>query len=412
MKFAFSARNFIASGRRPIVLAVAASAIVFYLAYHLTKFQLWLWWPPAPSGDASIQFDLARKIFAQAAYPPNDIFPYAPSAVIIFRSLSIGGPHIFMMVWSLLMAAGLIVTMRAALAQERADIQAAWLLIGAVAVVICDAPVSWDLRNANSNLVYLGLVMAGYGLLGRLPMLAGVLVGVSISLKLYSGLLLAWLFANAPRAAAAGVVTVVVLWFVLPVVLFGTDGTLTLYSGWREQVRTISDPSLHARLLANPDVGPPLVTLQRAIVNATGGTFGSPATLARLWLLWMIWGAALVWYTWRCRHAFPVAVPSRAALADWVVLLLAPLPFSPWLEPYHAIPLLVGALLCLAIALDETLARRDRIAALAALAPLLLFIVVKVPFAVRGFSLGFQFLVMVLALGYLRPGLAERRDSA
>src|SRR5262245_64985355 len=26
---------------------------------------------------------------------------------------------------------------------------------------------------------------------------------------------------------------------------------------------------------------------------------------------------------------------------DWVVLMLAPLPFSPWLEPYHAVPVLL-----------------------------------------------------------------------
>jgi hypothetical protein len=128
-------------------------------------------------------------------------------------------------------------------------------------------------------------------------------------------------------------------------------------------------------------------------------------------VLWSIWIAALLWYAWRCRAAFPVTAPSRAALADWIVLLLAPLPFSPWVEPYHAIPFLAGALLCVSIALDESLARRDRMAALAALATLLLFIVVRVPFDFRGFGLGAQFLIIVLVLGYLRPRLRQQADQ-
>ena len=88
------------------------------------------------------------------------------------------------------------------------------------------------------------------------------------------------------------------------------------------------------------------------------------------------------------------------------MLLLAPLPFSPWLEPYHAIPLLVGAMLCAAIALDRQIERRDRWIALAALAALALFLVVRVPFAIRGLQMLVQFLALTIALGLLRPRLA------
>ena len=44
-------------------------------------------------------------------------------------------------------------------------------------------------------------------------------------------------------------------------------------------------------------------------------------------------------------------------------------------------------------------------------ATLLLFIVLKVPFAVRGFGLGAQFLVFVFVLAYLRPRLDGRQTS-
>ena len=72
------------------------------------------------------------------------------------------------------MGAGLLTTLRASFASEREEIRAAWLLIGAIALFVADSPVSWDLRNANSNLVMLGLVLAGYALIGRHPVAGAV----------------------------------------------------------------------------------------------------------------------------------------------------------------------------------------------------------------------------------------------
>src|SRR5262245_39999315 len=258
-----------------------------------------------------------------------------------------------MTAWYFLMVAGLVVCLRASLVQERNETRAAWLLVGLVVILIADAPISWDLRNANSNLICIGLVMAGYALVGRIPVLAGIFVALAFSIKLYSGLLLVYLFFNGPRrATTAAAATVFILWLGLPVGLFGTDGTLRLYSGWSDQVRTIGDPPLHASLATRPG-GPPIVSLQTAVVNLTGAEFGSDTTRAWLSAIETIWLAALLVYAWRCRGTFCVPIPSRAVLADWVVLMLAPLPFSPWLEPYHAVPVLVAVLLCVAVALDD-----------------------------------------------------------
>jgi hypothetical protein len=73
--------------------------------------------------------------------------------------------------------------------------------------------------------------------------------------------------------------------------------------------------------------------------------------------------------------------------------------------------LFVGALLCVIIALDENAVRGDRMAALAAVATLLLFLVVRVPFSVRGFGLFAQLLVFVLVLAYLRPRLRRQPEG-
>jgi hypothetical protein len=403
----FDPDTLLRAGRSRTAQAAIGLVLFLYLAYHLTRFRLAGVWPIAPVGDASILYDNAIGIFQRVAYPDAIAFPYSPSAVVLFRALAAAGPTIFMLTWYALMVAGLIVSVRAALTQERAELRAAWPLIGIIAILLADSPIRWDLRNANSNLVYLGLVMAGYGLAGRRPLLAGTLVGLSISLKLYSGLLLAWLIVNGPRRMLyAGVAAMAVLWIALPLLLFSAEGTLQLYAGWKQQIEKIGDLSYQAYLATLP-AGPPLTTLHRAVVTLTGESFQSGRTQALVWLLRGGWVALLAWYAWRCRDCLVAQVPSRAALADWTVLLLAPLPFSPWLEPYHAIPLLVAAVLCTAIAMDRETARFDRLLALAALATLALFLAAGVSFEVRGLALLAQFFGIAAILGLLRPRLAR-----
>lgn len=403
--------SLVKAGGRPFTAFAAALGIAFYFAYHLTKFRADTVLPPAPRGDASIIYDQTRIIFQQASYPTDTIFPYPPSALFIFRVLELGGPTVFMCVWYALMALGLLVSVKASLVNESRDVRAAWLVIGLTALLLAGSPLSWDLRNANSNLIYLGIVMTGYGLLDRRPWLAGALIGLSMAFKLYSGLLLVWLLFSGPRRAIFGAgLTVIVLWLLLPAALFGLDGTHALYVSWIGQLRTISDPALHTRLMAAAG-GPPLVTLQRAVVALTGADFGSTKTLTWLWTLWSAWLGALALYAWRRRVSVAASAPSRSALADWIVLLLAPLPFSPWLEPYHAIPLFIGALLCIVIAVDESAVRKDRVAALLVLATLLLFIVIKVPFDVRGIGITAQFTVLVLVLAFMRPRLDRNQAT-
>ena len=104
-------------------------------------------------------------------------------------------------------------------------------------------------------------------------------------------------------------------------------------------------------------------------------------------------------------HRGAFNVPTRAALADWTVLLLAPLPFSPWLEPYHAIPMLPAAILLVAVALDDAILSRHRRIAVAALLAIVAVRMVGLPFSIRGLSLLAQFLVATVALGLLRPSL-------
>jgi hypothetical protein len=401
------------AGRQPAVVAAFSVARRVFLLYHVTHFSWSTVWPPALRDDAWIIHDLSRSVFAAADYPArlalgnmNAVFPYSPSAVVLFRPLTAGGPAMFMAIWYLLMSVGLVASIRSSLSQEeRSDLVANWLLVGAIALVVVSSPVTWDLRKANSNLIYLGIVLSGYALMGRRPALAGVLVALSISLKLYSGLLLLWLFLTGPRRALLScLVAMAVFWIVLPVVCFGIEGTIQVYAAWREQIRIVGDPWVYAQL-AEGAKGPPVITLRRAVMYLTGEAAGATTTQVYVLMLWAIWGATLAWYAWRAVPAGRVAIPSRAALADWTVLLLAPLPFSPWLEPYHAVPLLPGAILCVIVALDERSVRQDRFIALAALLGLAAAAFIPIPFMVRGLRLLAECLVLAVALGLLRPRL-------
>src|SRR5262245_36445040 len=136
--------RFIEAGQKPVIAALSGFGIALCLSYHLTRFQVSAVWPLAPRGDASIIFDQAHAIFERAAYPSSAIFPYPPSAVLIFYGLCIGGPAVFMTAWYFLMAAGLIVCLRASLGQAGEGTRAAWPRGGLVAVVIADAPSSWS----------------------------------------------------------------------------------------------------------------------------------------------------------------------------------------------------------------------------------------------------------------------------
>ena len=408
------------AGRRPEIVAALCVGLLIFLLYHLTRFSLSTVWPLVLRGDAWIIHDSSRAVFAASDYPArlalgnmNAVFPYSPSAVVLFRSLTAAGPAIFMATWLLMTAVGLLASMRASVAQEeRSELAGNWLLIGAIALVFASSPVTWDLRNANSNLIYLGVVLAGYALMGRRPLLAGALVALSISLKLYSGLLMVWLLLNGPRRAFYSCVAAcVVLWIALPVVFFGIEGAVRIYWGWYEQVRIVGDPWVYIQYPDSRE-GPPLITLRKAVMFLTDEAADAARTQVYVLMLCAVWGAALAWYAWRAGRAGRVGVPSRAALSDWTVLLLAPLPFSPWLEPYHAIPLLPGAILCVIIVLDERVAAKDRIIALAALLALALAAFVTTPFPVRGLRLLAQFLALTVALGLLRPRLPNGTSSA
>lgn len=390
---------------------VLAFGLTIYFVYQISRFHLANVWPLRPRADAWAMFELSRRVWDRGYLPAeafrpgilNSIFPSPPSAVLILKALTLTGPLIFTLTWLSLMAAGLVGTLRLSLAGDSLEHQLSWLVVGALALVAADGPVMWDLRNWNCNLIYLGLILAGYTTVNRRPVLAGILIGISVSLRLYSFLLLIWLLARGFRRAftAAGA-ALIVLWAICPILAFGPAGARAIYSGWFDQLKVVSGSWGYSMSL-NP-AHPPLVTLRAAASALTAeGPFGRE-TQALIGAILAVWFGALAWYVLRAAKTTPV-IPSRAALADWTVLLLAPLPLSPWLEPYHAIPIIPGVILCIVVALDDDVIRRDRLAAFFVVAALAIERRIPVPTSLGGFALFTRILELVVALALLRPRL-------
>jgi len=245
-----------ALSRNRFAVAILGLTLCFYLAYNLVLAHLGESWPiPGPFGDAQIFFSSSLHVWQTGDYS-HLIYPYPPSAVLIFHLLSQGGGAAFMSAWLVLMVIGLLISMRMSVAGAKAEIRSAWMLFGAIGLLLAEYPISWDLRNANSNLVCLGLVLAGYGALGRMPVLCGILVGVSACLKPYSALIIIWLLWRGPRLAGlAGIAAGAFLGVIAPLCVFGIDGTMGLYRGWFEQLKLIGDSgstSISRRRLLSP----------------------------------------------------------------------------------------------------------------------------------------------------------------
>jgi hypothetical protein len=208
------------------------------------------------------------------------------------------------------------------------------------------------------------------------------------------------LFCGPWRTLLTGTTAILLLAVAWPVATWGMAGSIQIYSGWLEQLNILTNPQFQAGLATTP-----IITLARATMVVTGeGPLGT-ATRAVVAAMYMIWIAAILWYFRQAYRSPPVTAPSRAALADWTVLLLAPLPFSPVLEPGHAIPILLGAILLVLVTLDEHVSMRSRQIAMAGWVALAMTRIINVPFSMRGPLLLVQFVVVTVALGFLRPQL-------
>jgi glycosyl transferase family 87 len=399
------------TGRESLQRAGAAAAFLFaigYFLYNACKFRIASL--VQLSGDASIIFRSSLTIAGTGRYPAQsvlgnftDIFPYPPPAVLMFAVLAKLGPTIFMTVIEVLTFVALFAVVRLCVVYEDRAVARLWPLLLLPVILLTYNPIEYDLFGRNVNLTILALTLSSFALLRRAPIASGVVLALAISLKLYSGLLLIWLILFNRKAAISCIAALAALWIVAPVLYWGGAGAVQIYRDWFDQLAIANGSWVYA--LAGTGRGPPLITLRLAAARLLAADpFGSDVRHLLL-LLQAIWLAVLALYGYRAWRR-PGKGDRRAMLADWFVLLAAPLPFSPWFEPYHAVAVIPGFVLCMLFAADRNQNLRAR--SIMVLACIASAVVKELPiaFEMRGLVFTAQFMFVILALSTIRPDLS------
>jgi hypothetical protein len=157
--------------------------------------------------------------------------------------------------------------------------------------------------------------------------------------------------------------------------------------------------------MSGTGLGPPLITLRLAASRLLDADPFAPEVRILLLALQVAWIGVLAVFGYRAWRFPSSHQAGRATLADWFVLLVAPLPFSPWLEPYHAVALIPGFVLCMLLVLDQNLRVRTRLLVLLACIAAALVKEAPLSFAMRGLVFTAQFSFLILALSMARPAL-------
>lgn len=398
-----------------IDVAGATLAIILFL-YWATGFHFdRLARGPLHQADFGLIYLWSKQMFQLLHYPAHTlaswhyIFLYPPSGVAMFQLFALLPPNAAVLLWFGLQALSMTVVLWSSLKLSGAAHWRGALLLGAIALVLVDNALSWELRSRNVNMIYMALVMAG--LVTRRAWLSGFLLGASAAFKLYSSMLLPlFLWRRELRRSLWIVIAFVFFWLVVPLAVFGPAGFRQLLSEWLWQVRYTASPEF--------EHGTHVITLRATIFYLLSAQSSSTTVLIVWRSAQAIWVLALLAYFATARRRKADEVPNTVLLADACVLLMAPLPLSTFFEPHHAVVLLPCYVLLLTAVVRGDWPSRVR---WAAACPLALLIPIRQLFGeleLLGGIYFVAFLLSVWALSLVRssallaePLARERNDQ-
>lgn len=338
------------------VAVLAAVGLTGYAALGTNVFGKTPW--PETMVDYHLLYELSRHVVAHNAYPPG--YPYPPPAVLLHYATA-------QFPFPVSAALYLVLTMAAALAcwwvllrLLRLERRPGGTAVGLLALVPSAYYFVWDLKSQNCNILFLlALLLGVYSLAGGRPRRAGFWLALSVSLKLFSGLLIPYvLWTGQRRAFAWALAFLGLFWVVLPVLVFGYPGAVEVYGSWLEQMRTVAADRADWS-------HPILISLHNSAAWLAAHRGPAAAfTLNAVRAAWLGLALAALAASWRRASA-----PGDAfgLLADVGLLTLAPIALSPYLEPYHPVPIAIPAAL-LAAAADRRQHPRLRLVAVSFLA--------------------------------------------
>jgi hypothetical protein len=305
-------------------------------------------------------------------------------------------------IWMALQAASLAAVLWAGLKLSGAAQFRGRLLIALSAVLMTDNQIGWDFRTHNNNVIYLALIMLG--LMTRTTWLSGLLFGVSCNLKIYSGLLIfGFIWRREYRLAINMFIATILIAVVLPIAVFGFFGYVQLLDGWFGQA------------LYNPPAGQrtslPANLLRHSGALLLGADPRSVEVSILVRISQAVWAALVIRYFILATRPTCSACDVQARLSDVCVVLLAPLPFSIWFTPYHAIVLLPANMLLLTVALSKDWDLWTRRAAVTALVGCQILQYSIGQWELRGVTSLVSFILILLALGIVRVNSRKALES-
>lgn len=384
---------------------VLLAAFAIFVLYFLTGFRF----EALVTGDArQVDFRMWYLLPPQIAaqdYPSvvsgNWLisFPYLPSAVAMLLPLSLLPQVVAFIVWMLLQGLAFAVVIWASLRLAGLARSHLRLPIAAAAVFVVSAPIEWDLRAHNNNLIYLALIMLA--LVTRRTWIAAILFAVTANLKLYSAILVpGFLWRREARLALMTAVAALALAVGLPLLAFGPEQSLKLGLSWINELRYTMHPVGTAQ--------PPL-SLQRTAGALLGVAPASDAARIAAFGMQALWLAMVLGYFLATRRQPADGNTDVARLSDVVVMLMLPLPVSSWLVPYHAVVLLPAFVLIVAALVDSRRPKGLRVAAGIACAGCIALRFGVPAWDLRAGVLTLSLMLTLLALGTIR--LASARPA-
>jgi hypothetical protein len=368
--------------RRLDILAIVV--LVGWLVFDLTARTVFgsVPWPQSVV-DYRILYEASRHVVTTHQYPTAWPYPYPPPSAAIQAATTALPFEVAAPIWlglTGLAALATYLTLARVIGLHR---RPGLLLVLPLAHIVVAYYFQWDMRSINCNLLVLAVVVFGCAALaaGR-DRAAGFWFAASVALKVMPVLVLPYL-AWTRRWQAFGWAGAfsVVFWGALPLVAFGS-GFSDVYAGWIGELTRATDPvTKHAH--------PILISLDKAAAHATNGATAARAVslgVCGLWVVVGLAGAAACWGT-KPRDGY-------AILAHVSLLILGPVAVSPYLEPYHLVPLAVPAVLLLAAVADPRQRVRVRLVAVLGFALGMLILKASSPWPLRGLLVNAQALVM------------------
>lgn len=355
-------------------------------------------WPDAVI-DYRLIYDYSHHLLETHRYPP--VFPHPPAAALI-QSATTQFPYpVSAAIWVALTGFVAVAGYAALLAMLRRDGRPCGWPLALAAHAAAAYFMQWELRSLNCNLIFLcSLILAAAAVRNDRGRWAGFWFGISISLKLYPILVLPYLLWTRRLPAFAWTCSWLALfWLALPLAVFRGD-TLTVYHDWIEQITRAIRPLDHAP-------HPILISLQSAAAwLSRGNDLVASAIVFGIRSIWLLAIGAVFWSA--RRRVLPT--DSARLLADLALLTLAPIAVSPYLEPYHAVPFVIPAIVLASAAVDPSRSTHSRILAGILFAVSAAIVPSLGPWAVRGLIVNVKLFIaavgaVAITRGHARPAV-------